>query len=133
MDNAVTIVNPDVNRKPKMIGLSNYLGLHFQDKNQIVLFQSIGDNLCEKSCWEVLLPDLTRIKLHNHITAEKILSRLSIDHFFQINQSTIINLAFLDTIILKTRECVLIHPFETMNLTISRLQLLKLKEIFEII
>jgi len=101
------IQHPDMNLKPKLIGLTNYLGVQFRERNDIVLFRHIGENLTENPYWEALLTDKTQIKLCKHTSCEKILSHLDKDRFFQINQTTIINLVFLQKIISKTRECKL--------------------------
>jgi hypothetical protein len=123
----------DANRKPKLIGLTNYLGVQFQERNDIVLFRSIGETSSEKPYWEALLADKTQIKLSNHTTGEKILSHLDKDRFFQINQSTIINLTFLQKIICKTRECQLSNHSGATKLIISQTQFAKLKALIEII
>jgi hypothetical protein len=120
-------------RKPKLIGLTNYLGVQFRQRNDIVLFRSIGETSSEKPYWEALLADKTQIKLSNHTTAEIILSHLDKNRFFQINQSTIINLAFLQRIIRKTRECQLSNHSEATKLIISPTQFVKLKGLIEII
>jgi len=52
--------------------------------------------------------------------------------FFQINQSAILNLTFVEEIIFKSRRCELVAPFNHIKLTISRTQLIKLKAIYEI-
>src|SRR5664279_5324377 len=46
---------PDLSRKPKLIGLTNYLGVQFRERNDIVLFRHIGENLTENPYWEALL------------------------------------------------------------------------------
>ena len=124
---------PDLSRKPKLIGLTNYTGVQFRERNEIVLFRHIGENLTENPYWEALLTDKTNIKLCNYATSEKILSHLDKDRFFQINKHTIINLAFLQKIISKTRECILNNHSEENKLIISKPQFEKLKELIEII
>jgi hypothetical protein len=124
---------PDLSQKPRLIGLTNYLGVQFREKNEIVLFRHIGENLTENPYWEALLTDKTQIKLCKHTSCEKILNRLDKDRFFQINQHTIINLAYLQKIIGKTRECKLNNYFEEDKLFISQTQFAKLKALIEII
>jgi LytTr DNA-binding domain len=127
------VQHPDLNRKPKLIGLTNYLGVQFRERNDIVLFRYIGETLSENPYWEALLADKTQIKLSNHTTGEKILSHLDKDRFFQINQTSIINLAFLQKIISKTRECKLNNHSGENKLIISQTQFAKLKALIEII
>jgi len=124
---------PDLNRKPKLIGLTNYLGVQFRERNEIVLFRHIGENLTENPYWEAFLTDKTQVKLCKNTSCEKILSHLDKDRFFQINQNTIINLAYLQKIISKTRECILNNHSEENKLIISKPQFEKLKELIEII
>src|ERR1035437_7358343 len=93
------IQHSDLNRNSKLIGLTNYLGVQFRERNEIVLFRHIGENLTENPYWEALLTDKSQIKLCKHTSCEKILSHLDKDRFFQINQTTIINLAYLQKII----------------------------------
>ena len=130
----ISFVQPsDLSLKPKLIGLTNYTGVQFRERNEIVLFRHIGENLTENPYWEALLTDKTNIKLCNYATSEKILSHLDKDRFFQINQNTIINLVFLQKIISKTRECILNNHSEENKLIISKPQFEKLKELIEII
>lgn len=115
------------------IALPTYLGLQFVEKNHILLFRSVSGRLMGKPCWEALLTNSTEIKLNNHITAEKITQFLPAAGFFQINQSCIINLTFLSGIIYKTRDCHLIPPYDKIKLSVSRPQLSKLKENFDVL
>jgi hypothetical protein len=124
---------PDLSRKPKLIGLTNYLGVQFRERNEIVLFRYISENITESPYWEALLTDKSQIKLCNYATGEKILSHLDKDRFFKINQNTIINLAFLQIIISKTRECKLNNHSDENKLIISKPQFEKLKALIEII
>ena len=130
----ISFVQPtDLSQKPKLIGLTNYLGVQFRERNEIVLFRHIGENLTENPYWEALLTDKSQIKLCKHTSCEKILSHLDKDRFFQINQTTIINLAYLQKIISKTRECILNNHSEVNKLIISKPQFEKLKVLIEII
>jgi hypothetical protein len=130
----ISFVQPqDLSRKPKLIGLTNYLGVQFRERNEIVLFRYISENITENPYWEALLTDKSQIKLCNYATGEKILGHLDKDRFFQINQTIIINLAFLQIIISKTRECKLNNLSDENKLIISKPQFEKLKALIEII
>jgi len=124
---------PDLSLKPKLIGLTNYSGVQFRERNEIVLFRHIGENLTENPYWEAVLTDKSQVKLCKHTSCEKILSHLDKDRFFQINQHTIINLACLQKIISKTRECILKYHSEKNKLIISKSKFEKLKALIEII
>jgi hypothetical protein len=130
----ISFVQPsDLSLKPKLIGLTNYTGVQFRERNEIVLFRHIGENLTENPYWEALLTDKSQVKLCKYTSCEKILSHLDKDRFFQINQHTIINLAFLQKIISKTRECILNNHLEENKLIISKTQYEKQKVLIEII
>jgi len=121
-----------MNQAPEKIALPTSLGLQFLDHNRILLFQNKRESEYEKACWEVMLPDTKQIRLSSSITADKIMKLLPNSTFFQINQSCILNLNFLDEIIFKSHQCELIAPFKHLRLTISRSKLIKLKSFYEI-
>jgi len=117
---------------PEVIALPSNLGLRFVDKNRILLFRCVNGSFLEKSSWEVLLTDYTTIKLGANTTADRIIHLMNKDRFLQINQSCIINLNYLSMVEFKTRNCLLIPPFDTLELTVSRTHLSKLREAFEV-
>jgi len=123
---------PNLKGNSEKIALPTYLGLQFLEKTRIVLFRCVNEEILAKPYWETLLIDSTTIRLSNHITAEKIMNSLPETCFFLIKQSCIINIAFLNGIVYKTRECHLMPPFDQLKLTASRTQFLKMKEIFDI-
>lgn len=125
-------VSPNSNGNSEKIALPTYLGLQFIEKNRIVLFQCIRGGVFEKPSWEALLIDSTQLKLSKNITSEKIHKALPKECYFQINQSCIINIAFLSGLIYKTHECLLIPPFDKMKLSVSKSQINKMKEIFDV-
>lgn len=125
-------VYTDLNRSPDKISFPTYFGHQLLEKNQILLFQSVSKKPLKGACWEVMLTDKTTFKLNNRITAEKTISRLPKDYFFQISQSYIINLAFLDQILNADNECRLNRPHDQIRLSVSREQMTKLKAIYNI-
>ena len=123
----------DLSHSTDIIALPAPFGVKFYDKNEILLFRSVNSHSLKRPYWEAFLTDHTLIKLGNRVTAEKIIGRLSQDSFFQINQSHIINRAFLSAITFKTNVCTLVEPHDKIELVISRGQLIKMREIFEIL
>ena len=123
---------PALNGLHDIVALPTNLGLKFVDNNRILLFRSIRESVLEKSSWEVLLTDSTSIKLSINTTAEKIIQLMTEGRFLLINQSCIINLNYLCTVEFKSRDCLLIPPFDNIKLTVSRTQLSKLRETFEV-
>src|SRR5659263_749547 len=85
----------DLNRTPDMITLNKYSDIRFYPKNRILLFRRMNDPLSNHSCWEVMFTDSTTKKLTSRVTAEKLIGRLSMGSFIKINQSCIMNRAFL--------------------------------------
>ena len=138
------LTTPNLNTNFQKIALPTFLGLQFLEKNGIVLFSlnngggsksliKLPDSSGSKSpFWEVMLTDSTRLKLTNSITAEKILKCLPKEGFFQINQSCIINLTYLNGLVYKTRECLLMPPYDIEKLTVSRIQFALLKDIYDV-
>ncbi len=118
---------------PEIIALPSNLGLQFIDKNRILLFRRTNNGFFEKSSWEALLIDRTEIRLGPNTTAERIIQLMDKDRFIQINQSCILNLSYLSMVEFKTRKCLLIPPFDNLELTVSRTHLSKLREIFEVL
>ena len=117
----------DLNRTPDMITLHTYLGIRFYEKNRILLFQTMSDPLAKRTCWEVLFTDSTTKKLTSHVTSEKLLGRPSLSSFIKISQKCILNRAFLQGIDYKTRNCILVPPYDKINLTVSRGEFIKIK------
>jgi two-component system LytT family response regulator len=107
-------------------------GLQFLEKNNILLFQSNSETIFHKTYWEALQTDLKPVKLGHFLSAKKIMNVLPCSSFFQINQSCIINLSFLYMVQHSTRNCLLIPPYDKIKLTVSRSQLTKMKEDFEV-
>lgn len=118
---------------PEIIALPSNRGLRFIDTNHIVLFRCITEGIPEKSSWEALLPDSTTLKLKANTTAERIIKLMNKNRFFQINQSCIINRNYLDLVEIKTRDCLLVPPFDNLKLTASRTHLTKLRDEFEVL
>lgn len=117
---------------PEIIALPTNLGLKFIDKNRILLFRRITGSLLEKSSWEALFTDMSAIKLGTNTTADRIIQLLSKARFLPINQSCIVNLNYMSMVEFKSRSCLLIPPFDTMELAVSRTHLAKLREAFEV-
>ncbi|MDP3442501.1 MAG: LytTR family transcriptional regulator DNA-binding domain-containing protein, partial [Ignavibacteria bacterium] len=117
---------------PEIIALPSNLGLRFVDKNRILLFRCVNGSFLEKSSWEAFLTDCTSIKLGANTTSDRIVQLMNKDRFLPINQSCIINLNYLNMVEFKTRKCLLIPPFDHLDLTVSRTHLSKLREEFEV-
>jgi len=114
-----------------IVALPTHTGLRFVGKNRILLFRCIHDDHVNKSCWEALLDDFSSVKFGNNITAGRIIQLFSGECFVQINQSYIVNLHYVEMLEFKTRHCILISPYNDMELTVSRTYLLKMRQVYE--
>lgn len=122
----------NLNRSSDIIALPTAEGVSFYEKNRILLFRSVSLKPSNRSYWEAMLIDNSLIKLPNKVTAETIFNHLTKDSFFQINQSYIINRAYLSDVTFKTNVCKLFEPHDKIELTVSRAQLIKMRKTFEI-
>jgi two-component system LytT family response regulator len=115
----------------EIIVLPTFNGVQFMDINRILMFRSAKSNSQGKSSWEVMLTNETVIRLTGEISAQRILSHYSKGRFIQLSQSCIVNLSYLSIVEYKTHQCILIPPFDKIELTVSRAQLSKLKDKFD--
>lgn len=118
--------------EPSIIALPSLTGLKFVDKNQVLLFRCIKQPGLKKPCWEALLTNYETIRLGNSVTATKIQELLNGSNYHQVNQSCILNFNYLSLLEYKTRNCILLAPFDEMKITASRSQMKELRELFEV-
>jgi two-component system LytT family response regulator len=118
---------------PEIVSLPTITGMRFVDKKSIVLFQCVKDSVFDKASWEVMLNDKCVMKLHKNISAKDLINFMGASRCAQISQSAIVNVAFLSMVEFKTRKCILLPPFDTINLTVSRNSLIELREKFELL
>jgi len=104
-------------------------GLQFVDASKIILFESTTEPglLKSRASWEVLMHDNTRVRLGPCITAKKIETLVGVYAFMQINQSCIVNLRYVNAVVFKSCQCLLLPPFNNLNLIISRSNMAKFK------
>lgn len=87
--------------------------------------------LPELRCWQIMLAVGTKYKLRTTTKAEELL-KLSTS-FVQISPDCILNLEYLVSVENGTLRCLLLPPFQDMQLTVSRRCYSKLKERLEIV
>jgi len=116
-----------------VISLPTNTGLRFLKKSTIVLFRCLKGDYAEKPCWKAILTDQTQVKLRNGTSAKEIIEFIGQNDFIQINQSSIVNINYLEAIEYKTRDCQLVPAFLNFRLTASRTHLSQLKEKFDIL
>ena len=115
-----------VREKPRLllsadnIALPTLTGIRFAKKGDIILITHEKEKGWAKSFWYVTFFNGEKIRLKAGINSVYILDALGEADFLQINQSTIVNCNFIKSIETKLRKCVLIPPYEHINLCVSR-------------
>lgn len=115
------------------IALSTFIGFKFIDRNDIVLINCIKKNRFEKPYWEALTKTSETLKLKKNTSAKEIIQLIGDKQFVKINQSCILNLSYLCAIEFKTRNCILVSPFNELYLTVSRSIMPDLRDRFDIL
>lgn len=118
---------------PDMISLPIPTGLQFVDKNSIVLFQFNKDDSGDKGYWEAMLNNHSRCRLKKSTTSRDILDFMGNERFLAISPAAIININYIATLEYKSRNCVLVPPFGTINLPISRSQMSLLRDRYDLL
>jgi two-component system, LytTR family, response regulator len=116
-----------------IISLPVSTGLKFADRNRIVYAQTIKEKVIEKACWEINLNNFEKIRLRKGVTASYIQNILGAQIFVCTSQSTFVNKNYISMIEYKTRKCILIPPFDTIEIPVSRLQINDLRGRFDLI
>jgi len=124
---------PELPGIPGMVALPTGTGMRFIDKNTIVLFRCLKESPREKPVWIASLNDFSQIRLRAGITAKEIIRIVGSQRYITVTQSVVVNLSYLAGIEFKTRNCFLIPPYNKTDLPISRNQLSKLREKFDLL
>jgi two-component system, LytTR family, response regulator len=109
------------------------VGLRFVDRNQIVYARTAKEKIVKKASWELRLNNFDKIRLRNGITSGNIQNLLGSNLFIPISQSIFVNKNYISIIEYKTRRCILIPPFDDLELPISRLQINDLRNRFDLL
>ncbi len=117
---------------PEMAAVPTGTGIRFIDKNCIIVFQCKRESGKKKPSWSGILNDFSEFKLRTGITAREICEIMNPGRFILINQSAIVNLSYLAAIEFKSRDCILIPPYDELKFTVSRSQLIELREKFDL-
>ncbi len=106
-------------------------GLLFLQKNEIVFIEYISFEKGIKPYWSVIVYDNRRITLRRNVKGRDILGILNSHDFFMINSGTILNLNYLSFVDYKSRDCIMVPPYDKTRHTISRNRLVKFKERYD--
>lgn len=120
-----------VGQSNQRISLPTAEGLCFILPDEIVLIEYFSHEMGTKPYWAVLTYNNRKISLRRNIKGQAILGQLNNEHFFMINSGTIINLDYLSFVDYKTRNCLLVPPFDKLRYKIARNKMAKFKERFD--
>lgn len=113
------------------ISLPTSEGVYFFQKNEIVSIEYISHEKGVKPYWAVLTFDNRHIALRRDIKGQSLLGQLNSIDFFMINSGTIINLNYLSHVDYKSRNCLMVSPFDKLRYQIARIKLAKFRERYD--
>lgn len=108
-------------------------GLLFLQRNEIIAFEYIAFETGVKPYWAILTYDNRKTPLRRNIKGQDLLGLLNSPDFFMINSGTIINLNHLSFVDYKTRDCLMVPPFNKLKYQVARNKLAKFKERYEVL
>ena len=117
----------------EIITLPTATGIRFIKKNEIVFVTHEREKGWSKSLWYVALFNGENVRLRSGMTAQNLMVLLGNSGFVQISQSAIVNLNYINTIEVKTRQCLLLPPFANTKLCVSRSFMNEIRSRFECI
>lgn len=121
-------INEEGNQR---ISLPTGNGLYFLQKNEIVAIEYIAFEKGVKPYWQLLSYDNRKIPLRRNFKGQDILGLLNSHDFFMINSGTIINLNYLSMVDYKSRDCIMVPPFDTTKHSLARNRVAKFKERYD--
>ncbi len=116
-----------------VVALPGNTGIQFLPKTDIICFECRKEIIGFRSVWHATLNNKQTIRLSSGANASSIISYLGTEHFIQLNQSVIVNVAYVMLLEYKTNTCFLYPPFDNYNFRVSRQFMIKLRERFDVI
>ena len=113
------------------ISLPTTDGLRFFQRDEIISLEYVAHEQGVKPYWAVNSYAQQKIMLRRKMKGQELLAQINSPDFFMINTGTIINLNHTSFVNYKTRECIMIPPFDKMKYTIARNRMAKFKERFD--
>lgn len=131
LENCITRIRRKIQDKTKIefnnssdvfhtLSLPTVTGLKFVRNSEVVLFRYEREKGWSKGYWNVLLYNQGKVRLRAGLNASLLLEALGNKKFIQISQSVIVNLTYLSSIEIKSRQCKLLPPFSSQHLCISK-------------
>lgn len=115
----------------EMITLPTSVGLKFLRVHEIVFLKHKKDSRWGRSYWYVYLYNEEEIRLKAGLTSAVLCDTFEDNDFIQINQSSIVNTIYVNSIEIKSRLCRLSAPFDKYRFSVSRNCMGKIRERFE--
>jgi len=106
-------------------------GLFFIQREEIVAVEYITCEDGVKPYWAIVTYDDRKIALRRTINGQTLLGHINSPDFFMINSGTIINLNYLSFVDYKSRNCLLVPPFDKLKYQIARNKMAKFKERYD--
>lgn len=116
------------NDSDSRVSLPTANGLCFLQKDEIVAIEYIVNGNAIRPHWEVITYNNQRIGLRRNTKGQDLLVLVNNHDFFMINSAVILNLNYLSMVDYKTRDCVMVPPFNNFKYQIARNKLAKFKE-----
>lgn len=113
------------------ISLPSSDGIFFIRRDEIVSVEYITHEKGVKPYWSVNTYDDRKISMRRNINGQSMLGLVNSPDFFMINSGTIINLNYLSFVDYKSRNCLMVPPFDKLKYLIARNRLAKFKERFD--
>ncbi len=114
-----------------IITLPTYTGIRFMKSNEIVWSQYRKEPGWNKGTWTLHLYNFEELRLRSGLNAKRLFEFIGNGLFIQINQSAIVNMNYINTIEVKSKRCILLPPFEKLELIVSRNFMADIRSRFE--
>lgn len=124
-------INRIQNEGDQRVSLPTSDGVHFFQKNEIVALEYISHEIGIKPYWAVLSYNKPPIALRRDSKGQALLGQMNSADFFMINSGTIVNLNYLSHVDYKTRNCLMVPPFDKLKYQIARNKLAKFRERYD--
>jgi len=113
------------------ISLPTTDGLIFFQRDEIVAFEYIAHEQGIKPYWSAIIYDTRKVALRRNVKGQDLLGHINSPDFFMINSGTIINLNHLSFVDYKTRDCIMVPPFDKLKYQVARNKMAKFKERYD--
>ena len=121
------------NSESSIIALPVSTGLKFIKKSDLVALKYEKEEGWSRSYWYATLLKQERIRLKSGVNSTQLLDIIGDHLFIPVNQSAIVNLNYINSVEIKSHECILQAPFEMYRLPVSRKCMVQIRQRFDYI